>query len=86
MGTARQLTQRCVHRAVRVGAVLGSVFVRAVGVIGLQRHMGYAVGLGAVMVLPILGSLIVLLLVLVIWLEAWFARWHSAKAEGNRAG
>lgn len=35
------------------------------------------------MLLPAIGSLIVLILVLVIWLEAWFTRWHSSKPERN---
>jgi fucose permease len=46
--------------------------------------LGYAadsIGLRAVTLLPVLGTLIVLVLVLVIWLEAWFTRWHTSKAE-----
>jgi len=49
--------------------------------------LGYFVsvfGLRAVTLLPVAGSLIVLILVLIIWLEAWFTRWHSSKPERDR--
>jgi len=41
-------------------------------------------GLGAITLLPVAGSLVVLVLVLVIWLEAWFTRWHSAQTDHDR--
>ena len=47
-------------------------------------YFAYTLGLSAVMLLPAIGSLIVLILVLAIWLEAWFTQWHSSKPERNR--
>ncbi len=50
--------------------------------------LGYSaelVGLRVVTLLPVFGSVIVLLLVLVIWLEAWFSKWTSAKAKDQGA-
>ncbi|MBC7928601.1 MAG: MFS transporter [Bryobacteraceae bacterium] len=49
--------------------------------------LGYGIsqyGLGAVAVVPVAGTLIVLILVLVIWLEAWFTRSHSAQPNRDR--